>query len=130
MNQEISAWVSKAEEDWRTMCRESKVTDEPSLNAVCFHAQQCVEKYFKARLRFAEIPFSKTHDLLILFEEIILVEPRWEMLRSGLGDLSAYAVALRYPGLDATHDQVTQSVEFCNTVRKLVRPSLGLSNDR
>ncbi len=43
MNQEILAWVSKADEDWRTMCRESLVTDGPSLNAICFHAQQCVE---------------------------------------------------------------------------------------
>ncbi len=129
MNQEILAWVSKAEEDWRTMCRESVVTDGPSLNAICFHAQQCVEKYFKARLRLDEVPFSKTHDLLILYQNVILIEPQWSMLYSGLGDLSSYAVALRYPGLDATPGQADAAVEFCNTVRNLVRRSLSLPDN-
>ena len=48
MNPEISAWVNKAEGDWETMLRESVATEKRNLDAVCFHAQQCAEKYLKA----------------------------------------------------------------------------------
>lgn len=126
MNPETLAWISKAEDDWRTMCRESVVIDGPSLNAVCFHAQQCIEKYFKARLRLAESPNRKTHDLLILYREILVLEPGWPDLHDGLADVSSYAVALRYPGLDATRREADRAVEFCTFVRKVVRLSLGL----
>ena len=43
-------WVSKAEGDFATMERESRVADSPNLEGLCFHAQQCAEKYLKARL--------------------------------------------------------------------------------
>ena len=129
MNLEISAWVDKAESDWRTMLRESVVVVDPSLDAVCYHAQQCTEKYLKARLILSDVPFYKTHDLLALFEDIIILEPHWEYLHDGLGDLNSYAVALRYPGLDATNEQAERSVELCRVVRKIVRLTLGLSSD-
>lgn len=129
MNPEILAWISKAEEDWRIMCRESTVVEGASLNGVCFHAQQCIEKYFKARLRLAEISIRKTHDLLVLYNEIVLLEPLWPDLHDGLADVSSYAVALRYPGLDATLDEAVRAVEFCGFVRRLVRRSLDLQVD-
>ena len=33
-------WLAKAERDFATMERESRVTDSPNFEAVCFHAQQ------------------------------------------------------------------------------------------
>ena len=44
----INEWVIKAEEDCRTM--EALYNNSPSgfANSICFHAQQCVEKYLKA----------------------------------------------------------------------------------
>ena len=129
MNPEILAWVNKAEGDWETMLRESVATEKRNLDAVCFHAQQCAEKYLKARLILGNVFFSKTHDLLALFEDIIILEPHWEYIRDGLGNLNSYAVALRYPGLDATAEQSEQSVEHCRIVRHIVRLSLGLASD-
>ena len=41
-------WVDKAEEDWSTALREVRVRKNPSYDSVCFHAQQCAEKYLKA----------------------------------------------------------------------------------
>ena len=40
-------WIAKAEEDYLVATRELKA-DPPALDAVCFHAQQCIEKYMKA----------------------------------------------------------------------------------
>lgn len=45
MKTETEEWIEKAEGDWAVMNREHKVTDNPNYDAVCFHAQQCAEKY-------------------------------------------------------------------------------------
>jgi HEPN domain-containing protein len=46
-------WVNKAEADFATAQREIQVTKTPNYDAVCFHAQQCIEKYLKACLQEA-----------------------------------------------------------------------------
>jgi hypothetical protein len=51
MNQLTIEWVDKAEGDFSTALREFRVRKSPNYDAVCFHAQQCVEKYLKARLQ-------------------------------------------------------------------------------
>ncbi len=70
MKPETKEWVDKAEGDWETMLRESKVSVKPNYDAVCFHAQQCAEKYLKARMIEADVSFRKTHDLLNLLETV------------------------------------------------------------
>ena len=50
-------WVAKAEGDFAVMEREARVRKKPNYDAVCFHAQQCAEKYLKARPCEAEIEF-------------------------------------------------------------------------
>jgi len=35
-------------------------------DTICFHAQQCVEKYLKALLTSTHTDFPKTHDLIEL----------------------------------------------------------------
>ena len=41
-------WVEKAEGNYATARRESRVRKKPNFDAVCFHAQQSAEKYLKA----------------------------------------------------------------------------------
>jgi HEPN domain-containing protein len=57
-------WANKAEGDFATASRELRSRKSPNYDAVCFHAQQCLEKYLKARLQEAGIVFPKTHDLV------------------------------------------------------------------
>ena len=66
MKPETTEWVQKAEGDMNTAQREFAVQDEPNHDAVCFHAQQCAEKYLKARLIEVGLPVMRTHDLEIL----------------------------------------------------------------
>jgi HEPN domain-containing protein len=44
-------WVNKAEGDFATAQRELQVQQSPNYNAVCFHSQECAEKYLKACLQ-------------------------------------------------------------------------------
>lgn len=39
-------WVHKADGDYATAMRELRARRSPNYDAVCFHAQQCAEKYF------------------------------------------------------------------------------------
>jgi HEPN domain-containing protein len=57
-------WISKAEDDWHVAQMSYRARKHPSYDATVFHAQQCAEKYLKARLEEAGIAFSRTHDLL------------------------------------------------------------------
>jgi hypothetical protein len=46
-------WISKAEGDFATAQRELQAQEMPNYDAVCFHCQQCIEKYLKAYLQGA-----------------------------------------------------------------------------
>ena len=43
------AWVEKAEEDF-VLAQSALRRKKPLITGVCFHAQQCAEKYMKALL--------------------------------------------------------------------------------
>lgn len=78
MKQITSEWAAKAEGDYAIVERESRVRDNPNYDGICFHAQQCAEKYLKARLSEADIGFAKIHDLVALLNQALEVEPMWE----------------------------------------------------
>src|SRR3954469_11516753 len=94
----VSEWVDRAESDFRVACRESAVTADPSYEAVCFHAQQCIEKLMKAVLLDHGVLPPRTHDLLALAGQVTAAVPAWTWPTLELSTLSAAAVGFRYPG--------------------------------
>ena len=123
-----SDWIQKAEGDFVTAGRELRARKLPNHNACCFHAQQCAEKYLKARLQEAQIRFPKTHDLLKLLELVLQKEPFWETLRPALTYLNEFAVSFRYPGESADKATAKEAFGFCAIVRKEVRHGLFLKS--
>ena len=119
-------WIQKAEGDFITAQREYSAPDNPNYDAACFHAQQCAEKYLKARLVEAGIEFTKTHDLSAILDYVIPVEPDWQPLREDLNSLTDQAVEVRYPGTFADADDAKQAVEVAQKVRTAVRTTFGL----
>lgn len=122
----ITEWVNKAEGDFDVMERECLVTENPNYDAVCFHAQQCAEKYLKAHLCQADIPFSKIHDLVALLDQLLAVDPEWEHLREDLAYLSDFAVSFRYPGESADRESALDAQKRCRRFRNHARNTLGL----
>lgn len=122
-----SEWVEKAEEDWVVMLKSYRARKDPAYNAACFHAQQCIEKYLKARLEEAGIGFKKTHDLIELMSTTLAVEPTWISLRNELDYLNNFSVIYRYPGHSATKAEAKDAVSACRKVRLIIRGALGLS---
>ncbi len=126
MNPITQEWIEKADGDWATMMREYRVRKNPNYDAVCFHAQQCAEKYFKARLFEAGFKFSKTHDLENLLNDLLQIEPSWNSFRNEAIILTSFAVEFRYPGMKATKSDSKEAVKHCRLIRKAVRQSFGL----
>jgi HEPN domain-containing protein len=118
-------WVEKADGDFATASRELRALRQPNHDAVCFHAQQCIEKYLKARLVEENTRFPKTHDLGLLLDLILSHEPLWDAFRPMLTELSDFAVSYSSPGKSATRKVAKIAFDNCQIVRKVIRSSLG-----
>ena len=118
MNEEVREWLAKAEGDFATAVREVAVTGAPNHDAVCFHAQQCVEKLVKGLLILKEEVPPKTHDLVRLAE---LASVHYPLLGLGTDDLvllTGAAVEFRYPGRTASADEAAAALAACSRLRE------------
>lgn len=67
-----------------------------AFDAVCFHAQQAVEKSLKAILAAQGVDYPYHHDLGELLAKSALVAPSLSLIGVDIVDLTPYAVAVRY----------------------------------
>ncbi|MGA2657756.1 MAG: HEPN domain-containing protein [Verrucomicrobiota bacterium] len=119
-------WVAKAEEDFSVALTLARPRKKPLWSPLCFHAQQCVEKYLKARMNEASLPLQRTHDLEQLLNQALPTEPLWAAFRADLKRLSDAAVVPRYPGGVFTKTEARRALRTCKAFRKEARLSLGL----
>ena len=119
-------WVQKADGDFAIVLRETRARKNPSYDGACFHAQQCAEKYLKARLCQAGVDFGRTHDLVALLDQTTEVEPALELFREDLAYLSAFAVEFRYPGESADREMALDARRRCRRFRLAARNTLAL----
>lgn len=117
MNDVISEWAEKADADFLTANRELEVTDKPNYDAVCFHAQQCVEKLMKAVLISKNTLPPRTHDLVRLNELLRVAVPSWSCAISDLRLLDRAAVDFRYPGESADLEEAQQAFDVARSLR-------------
>src|SRR5438552_3413449 len=119
-------WVTKAEEDFASATILARPRKKPLWSPVCFHAQQCVEKYLKARLNEASIVIHRTHDLEQLLNHVLPIEPLCAAFLPALKRLSDAAVVPRYPGSFTTKSEAQRALATCKSFRKEARLSFGL----
>ncbi len=123
----IHQWVEKAENDLKTAAHTLKLGAECPTDTVCFHAQQCVEKYLKALLVFHEIEFYRTHDIGALLM-LLPVHLRPDLSHEEQARLADYAVAARYTGdyEEVSLNEARSATELARRVRGQVRsPQAG-----
>jgi HEPN domain-containing protein len=126
MRPTTAEWVAKAEEDFGVLERECRARKKPAYSAIAFHAQQCAEKYLKARLCEAGREVARIHDLVILMEHVLPLSPEWELFRADLRFLTDFAVSYRYPGMAADRKKALEARRFCRAFRQAARLALGL----
>ena len=117
----VAEWLTKAEEDYRVALSLRRLRVNPAHSSVCFHAQQCIEKYLKAILQKHGDMIRKIHALPVLLDQCSKHYPLLTALRSDLVTLSAYAVEFRYPGESATEEDARKSVDIMKRARRDLR---------
>ena len=115
-------WAEKAEHDLRNAEHTLALEEDCPFDTICFHAQQCVEKYLKALLTRREIEFARTHDLTELFA-LLPEDARSAIPPTGLAELNPYAVETRYPGdwEPVTREDAVRAVAIAREVREAAR---------
>jgi HEPN domain-containing protein len=126
MNDLVKQWFEKAEGDYSTAVREFRARKRPNYDAVCFHSQQCIEKYLKGVLQLHGIPFDKTHDLAVLLKACLTKYPLWAANRDDMERLSQYAVLCRYPGEESSREKASLAVAAMKRKRTEIRDALRL----
>ena len=91
----IRNWIFRANEDYAVIKSLEKSGIESYTSTICFHAQQAVEKYFKAFLIYNDIDFPRTHDVDYLVLECKKIDD--ENFDFDLKSLTEFGVSVRYP---------------------------------
>ena len=126
MNPLTLEWIQKAEGDYRT-AKWGQQAPDPVYDAICFHAQQCIEKYLKAWLQEANVPVPRTHNLEELLDLIVPTLPAWHHWQPDFKIIVAYAVDPRYPGDSRTAEDTHHAMHICDEVRQAIRTQLKLT---
>ncbi|HET6511636.1 MAG TPA: HEPN domain-containing protein [Candidatus Kapabacteria bacterium] len=123
MTPRVAEWLEKAEGDYQTAAATWKL-EKPVYDTICYHYQQCVEKYFKAALLNFDRPVPKVHDLTRLSRELLPFISELETESEDLERLTNIASEVRYPGLTATEDEAKLALEICDRVKAIVQDHL------
>lgn len=128
VNDYTKKWLQKALNDLKVMHNERNVEAENRVaEAVCFHAQQAVEKLLKAYLVQHDIEFGKTHNLKILLKLCRDHDPDFKVM--SVGDLTDYAVEVRYPDdfYVPTLEEADESIGIADAAKVFILQKLGVS---
>jgi HEPN domain-containing protein len=102
----------------------------PVHDGVCFHCQQCAEKYLKGLMEELGLTVPKIHDLERLMNAVAHHHAIMRSFRRGLVFLSQFAVDPRYPGKRASNRQAVAALRWADRVRAQVRSLLGIRERR
>jgi len=118
----VCQWIEKAEHDITNAEHTLTLKKNCPFDTVCFHAQQCAEKYLKALLVSRSIPFPKTHDLRILMQ-LVQKEVKLGLRMSEVLPLNRYTIEARYPGdwEPITRKEAKEALAIARMVRKAIR---------
>jgi HEPN domain-containing protein len=121
----LREWVQKAENDLSAAWATSRLGRKTPADIVCFHAQQCIEKYIKAYLVLRQVRFPRTHDMKTLVE-LVPGRSRPPLDAQEQERFSRYAVISRYPEDDRppTLADAREAVKVARRVRVWCRKLL------
>ncbi|MCD6223650.1 MAG: HEPN domain-containing protein [Deltaproteobacteria bacterium] len=122
----VREWIIKAESDLK-IGKDEFLTDKPVCDAICFHMQQCVEKYLKAFLIFHGKEIRKTHVIAEIVKECMEIDPEFQKLfKIEAQTLTDFAVEFRYPAeaLFPSIEETKEAIEIAEKVKNFVREKL------
>jgi HEPN domain-containing protein len=128
MNESLfEEWIAKADDDFVAA---SSLDPERLPGVVCFHCQQCIEKYLKAALVRHGRPTHRTHNLAVLGDMAAEDDQEFASLNEGYLALNPYSVVVRYPGVTIASEDAVRALEITRRLRRQLRELLGLDDGR
>ncbi|MEO0139190.1 MAG: HEPN domain-containing protein [candidate division WOR-3 bacterium] len=130
IDERVKKWLLKALEDYKTIENEFRLPEEDIVtSSVCFHAQQFVEKALKAYLTFKNKDFGRTHNLEFLLKLCSEEDKEFEEL--DVGDLTFYAVEIRYPDefYTPTLDEAKKAFDIAKKVKDFIFKKLSVKEE-
>lgn len=117
----VKEWFRKGDNDLKNA--EIVIqSDDPPTDTICFHAQQCAEKYLKGFLTLHDIAAEKTHDLVVLNNLCCKIDQEFGNIEDFCEQLTGYSVEVRYPVgfYDYTVDEAKEALEIAGKIRRFV----------
>ena len=125
-NEVVAEWVKKAEEDYKAA---SALLPAETPYVICFHTQQCIEKYLKAFLIMCGETPPQTHNLIRLNNIASKYDNSLDDIYSLLEELNPYSVPIRYPGIVITQEDAKTAIRIMNNIREKLRELINNNGD-
>ncbi len=121
----IINWIKKAENDLRNAKIVIKAEDPPH-DTICFHAQQCIEKYIKALLVYYKKEPPKLHDIGELITALKDEMPELYQILDEADELTDYAIGIRYPEeiFDISSEDSKKAVKTAEKIKNIALKNL------
>ncbi len=118
-------WLTKAKHD---LLAAKKLSSDKEIygDIAIYHCQQSAEKAIKGFLILHNQDFPRTHDIRLLTQLAIKINPDFEIYQETSEVLTPYAIEFRYPSdvMDPTteelRDALNMAEEFFNFVTSLI----------
>lgn len=132
MKEDKSKTIREVAEGWFKKAENDLITAEAAMNlahpptdTICFHAQQCAEKYLKGFLVVYQIYFEKSHSIEYLLSLCAQVDKEIQGELADAKILSVYAVEARYPDFgEISIEDMKSAVEVAKKVKSVVLEKL------
>ena len=125
----IRQWMAKADHDLKIGKGELN-SQEPATDMICFHMQQCVEKYLKAYCIFRDLEITKTHDITIILKDCLSADASFSvLLEKNIEMLTPYGTIIRYADdfYMPTIEETREAVAMAEMVRNFVQEKLSVA---
>ena len=104
-------------------------TSRDYTEAICFHAQQSIEKFLKAYLIYKDVDIPRTHNLDYLLKKCIEIDERFKILN--VDNLTDYAVDIRYAEdfYIPDYEEANNALKKADSVRHFVWDIFSISDE-
>lgn len=119
-------WIAKADRDFK-IGKDEFATEGPVTDMICFHMQQCTEKYLKAFLIFNSREIRRTHIVEELIRECIEIDSDFQQLfEIRAHNLTDFAVELRYPSDVSlpSNEETKEAIDITEKVKHFILDKL------
>ncbi len=122
----VKNWIIKAQHDLLAAQKLSSDSDIYSDIAI-YHCQQCAEKVLKGFLVLQNRTFPRTHDLRLLLQLAIAINPDFQHYQETSELLTPYATEFRYPSdvMQPTAEELEEAIEKAEEIFNFITSLLS-----